>query len=615
MTQPTSLIKFQIGPVQDFIAAARSTRDLWSGSYLLSWLVAAGIRKLSELGGELIFPNPDNQPLLELKEAAMKSDHSGLLTPNLPNIFIATLTGDAVGARRAAKEVEKAIHDEWKAIAESVKDNGAKFGFTETGDRFKAQVDRHLSISWQVTPIPDDSSESYASVYRRNGWHLDAVRQTREFKAWNSGSGRTEKDSLTGREEALIGGTDFQSERADNGGEYGTLFAKHADYLGAASVIKRCWHLAFLRDWTKNKPTIRAGSRHFNIRSIPAIAARRDDLDDERPPGDSAGGDKYIAAIAFDGDSIGKWVNGDYLDDKSKLAKHHRDFSAALSHFAMNRVRAIVEKLVDGHNKEDKPIKVPLGQLIYAGGDDVVALLPADAAIQCAADLREAFRDATHAIEGADNDNHGKPIRPDASAGIAIGHIHAPLQDLIREAQKAEKRAKNTIGRPAFSITLMKRSGEISHWGSRWEDRGYELYHAIAERLAAGHLSAKFPHRVIELLEPYLIESSPLIDARSTMENAGNFDALPIIQKEFSFAVERQSASDKKKENWEVLENPLHTYLDLLERHSPNETNQQQTNQRLLTSVIGLCTTVAFADRNRDKAKNQQPAEKQSIAQ
>ena len=41
-----SLIKFQIGPVQDFIAQARSTRDLWSGSYLLSFLMALGIGQL-----------------------------------------------------------------------------------------------------------------------------------------------------------------------------------------------------------------------------------------------------------------------------------------------------------------------------------------------------------------------------------------------------------------------------------------------------------------------------------------------------------------------------------------------------------------------------------------
>jgi len=42
---PTSLLKLQIGPVQDFIAQARSTRDLWSGSYLLSWLMAAGAKE------------------------------------------------------------------------------------------------------------------------------------------------------------------------------------------------------------------------------------------------------------------------------------------------------------------------------------------------------------------------------------------------------------------------------------------------------------------------------------------------------------------------------------------------------------------------------------------
>lgn len=42
----SALLKFQIGPVQDFIAQARSTRDLWSGSYLLSWLMAAGLAKL-----------------------------------------------------------------------------------------------------------------------------------------------------------------------------------------------------------------------------------------------------------------------------------------------------------------------------------------------------------------------------------------------------------------------------------------------------------------------------------------------------------------------------------------------------------------------------------------
>jgi CRISPR-associated protein Cmr2 len=61
-----SILRFQIGLVQDFIAQARITRDLWSGSHLPSWLVAAGIRKFVAEGGALIFPNPRGQPLLKL---------------------------------------------------------------------------------------------------------------------------------------------------------------------------------------------------------------------------------------------------------------------------------------------------------------------------------------------------------------------------------------------------------------------------------------------------------------------------------------------------------------------------------------------------------------------
>ncbi len=64
-----TLLKLQIGPVQDFIAQARSTRDLWSGSYLLSWLMAAAINALfqelaergateQELDEAVIFPRP-----------------------------------------------------------------------------------------------------------------------------------------------------------------------------------------------------------------------------------------------------------------------------------------------------------------------------------------------------------------------------------------------------------------------------------------------------------------------------------------------------------------------------------------------------------------------------
>jgi CRISPR-associated protein Cmr2 len=595
-----ALLKFQIGPVQDFIAQARSTRDLWSGSYLLSWLVAAGIRELlaPQHCASLVFPNPDGQPLLELP-ALPGDDHSSLLTPNLPNIFIARITG--ANPKVVAERVGNAVAAEWQAIASAVWIQPNRFGLEDSAKaRFDAQVNRHLSIAWQITPL----GGHYRDAYRDNGWQLDAVRQTRDFIGWDSATGMGEKDSLSGKEEALFGGTDFRDKRKKAGGEYGSLFSKHADFLGAVAIIKRVWHLAYLRDTTTDdKPSLKTSSRDFRIRSIPAIAARKSTHDDMDETGEAGGGDKYVAAIAFDGDSIGKWVNGDFLPQDKDLEEFQAKFSTALSNFALGRVRNIVEEPITGTDGK----KSVLGQLIYAGGDDVVALVPADAALDIAWDLREAFRDCTKETPTTSK-------KPDASVGIAIGHIHAPLQDLVREAQVAEKRAKTTVGRSAFSITLMKRSGEISHWGSQWENGGLELYRSIDTALRKKTLSSRFPHRVCQLLEPYLTTRTGLSKQADAV--TGTAVACDLITREFLHAAERQGS----KETPGALAPALKTFLEGVlatredrikrSRKKPNET----ATQELLHAVLGLCTTVAFAVRNRENPAPPNKFENQSAA-
>ena len=64
--QPAFLL-FQVGPVQEFIAQARSTRDLWSGSFLLSWMMAHAIKVVTDALGPdaVIFPSLRGQPLFD----------------------------------------------------------------------------------------------------------------------------------------------------------------------------------------------------------------------------------------------------------------------------------------------------------------------------------------------------------------------------------------------------------------------------------------------------------------------------------------------------------------------------------------------------------------------
>ncbi len=49
--QGRAYLSLSLGPVQSFIAAARSVRGLWSGSAILSWLVFQGIRPILETLG------------------------------------------------------------------------------------------------------------------------------------------------------------------------------------------------------------------------------------------------------------------------------------------------------------------------------------------------------------------------------------------------------------------------------------------------------------------------------------------------------------------------------------------------------------------------------------
>lgn len=590
MSKSFSLIKFQIGPVQDFIAAARSTRDLWSGSYLLSYLVSVGIESiLAENPRGLIFPKTEGQPMLDKD---MEGSDPRKLIPNLPNLFVARVPSES--AMEAAQKVWAAIQAEWLDVAESVWAKvPAALSFPEDKrpelkERFDAQVSRQLVISWQVTAERDD----YAGAYRDNGWHLDAVRQTRSFNAWGKGIWKigAEKDSLTGKEEALCGGPGFAERMAKKGGEIPSLF-KHDDHIGAITLIKRTWHVAHLGIRT----------RDFSIRSIPEIAARKKGTDHAEE--EEAG---YIAAIAFDGDSIGKWVEGLELPTEIDLRTHHRDFSAALSDFALAKVRAIVEEVAE----EGQSAGIPLGQLVYAGGDDVVALVPADAALKCAEALRNAFRESTAKIV----DKNGKS--PDASAGIAIAHVKSPLQDLIRAAQLAEKRAKITVGRPAFSVALMKRSGEISHWGSKWETGGIKLSEKIGGLMKDGDLSAKFPHRVCQLIEPYLTARTGL----SQQDDRDGFDAQAVILEEFAFAIRRQSNASANRSDLSDLEEMVQAYLGNIAKEY-EEMNRQAAksndsvlkttlSQTLLNSIVGLCVTTGFMHRQqsgKQEYPNNQP--------
>lgn len=215
--------------------------------------------------------------------------------------------------------------------------------------------------------------------------------------------------------------------------------------------------------------------------------------------------ENYYALLMLDGDCMGAWLSGgneygisyresfhpqvakgfderakqqknikEYGDQKRALSPNrHLAISGALNDFSLTVVRHVIE---EEH----------LGRVIYAGGDDVLAMLPVPDLLSSMQRLRMAYSG-----DGADQKNvdvnernklflkngfallNGKLMRmmgtrATASCGAVIAHHQAPLTAVLRELRRSEARAKNEGGRNAFSLTLIKRSGGTLYLTAKW---------------------------------------------------------------------------------------------------------------------------------------------------
>ncbi|MFQ5741115.1 MAG: type III-B CRISPR-associated protein Cas10/Cmr2, partial [Acidobacteriota bacterium] len=316
----------------------------------------------------------------------------------------------------------------------------------------------------------------------------------------------------------------------------------------------------------------------------------------------------YYAVVAFDGDRMGKWLSGEMtpplfeqfsrgaqqyfqplmeLGERKELRRplspsYHLAFSEALANFGLYLVRPIVEHFG--------------GQLIYSGGDDVLAMLPAATALDCAETLWLAFRGDPRLAEVTEGrlevlgekggfvrlcqPAKGLPSWPlavpgrraQASAGVVIGHIHSPLQGLVRAARDAEKRAKKEpsdggLGRAACAVSLFKRSGEILHWGFKWRSRALALYRRFCQvsqnvNQGAPALSGRFGYALREFLTPY----APATQGEApVLRAAADFDPKKAIIIELRHVLSRQGERMTSTER-NVFERLCREWLEELQR-------------------------------------------------
>lgn len=659
------LLLFQFGPVQDFIAQARSTRDLWSGSYMISWLMAHAMKAISDRVGPdaVVFPSLRGNGVFDALHreemyATLYDDGKGghdslwsrmkeekgaglaawLLSPTLPNRFLAVVPEKQ--AQALARSAEAALRGELNAIGEAVWSwvtaNGGK---AEWKLRWDAQLKAFPQIAWAIQPwlereaclaeaeslpnkgpverlkamlvlsesVPDKDARYYedgklkqsgllwSAHYALVDAKLAARRNTRDFVAWDPVREEAAlKDSLSGKEEC-IGDKGFwdRLHRADD------KLWPGAHRYGAMNLIKRLWcrpdHVKYLGP--------RLGLSDGAMRE----ALGFDSVQDVATKGNTDRQNPYVAVLALDGDEMGKWVAGEklpaFLAQLSAKARdyvravlkdrklpeplrlltpsYHLQFSEALANYATH----VVGEVVKAHK----------GQLVYAGGDDVLALLPASRAIECARALRSLFRgeqpeqqdayDGLHVVQDGYVRSRTNPAvmampgeNADVSVGLAVGHMKAPLQMLVRNAQRAEKRAKagkdrGGHGRAAIAINVYKRSGEIIEWGAKWDAPALTLMNRITELTRTDQLSGRFPYALAGLLQPYALKGNGQVG-----------DIVEIIQHEVRHVLGRQGAGLSAEER-AALEKEIGAYLE--------------TTQDRIEDFINLFLVETFMNRQR----------------
>ncbi|MCQ2377814.1 MAG: type III-B CRISPR-associated protein Cas10/Cmr2 [Victivallaceae bacterium] len=475
---PKTLMIFQIGPVQDFIGAARTPRDLWSGSLLIANLSAEGMHKAEELGAEIIFPSLKNAPLYKRLESSARF----LEQPTLPNRFCAIIPQGKESVIPA--EVEKAVRNALDAISEKefqqfcslFPDSGAKYE-----KRWHDQVARFLQTSWQTVPLDEnDFAGSYENLLK----NLAARRNTRNFLQYPVETSPLEwtKDALNGKDEIVGDAGEWKKVR-----EKDEIFNKDDKSYGALSVIKRLWCGKKAVEPIKNMPDL--------IRESDGRAQN------------------YVAMLKMDGDHMGAIIGN---------PSHGKDFfgrfSEKLANFTGKKAKNIIEK----HH----------GTLIYAGGDDVLALLPASFAFECACELRQTFCSDDPEMPGSEKNLCPEYPRASISAGLAFCHYKTPIAEMLKVAGQAEHRAKQMYDRDALAMTIVKRSGEITEWGCKFDSPAVEVYRKFVELDEQEIISGRFASSLALYLRAYILEK---INAKDKSELNG------IVAADFDHVCERQA--------------------------------------------------------------------------
>lgn len=588
-----ALVILAIGPVQNFIAKARKTSDLYSGSRLLSDLMEKAIQILKEQQGlkvEIIYP--------------------GETLKSKPNRLLALVeTEDSLeNLNNPCYEFKKGLNKELVFIARNLLQ---KLEIQEPSG-YQRQLENFLEVYWAISPLEDKSyHQGFVQVNRL----MDAVKNTRIFEQLAEDlpypvlgeTGR--KCTICGEFNLLFYSdkdykTDTVNSKTGLKGKYISSAAKNIyqnlkikgisiilsekEGLCAVCFLKRFYRydtpassfgstaeIALLDtlDKLKNQEETRIQldrfknlfglyfdetlyykenltAEYFKKWGYPLeyleCAQRKLEGFYRQAKIKVLKFAKYYAVLALDGDDMGKWLSGENLIDRGELFDFHKNLTHSLGEYARHSYEIL---------------KPPRGQLVYAGGDDLLGFVNLNYLPDVLSELRSRFPAFEQLAQVSPNK------KSSASMGLAVAHYKTPLSEVLTVSRRMLAKAKNQYNKNSLAIAILKRSGETVEVSYNFEtgeiDSSYlalKSLKSVIDEISKGRFSKSFINNL-------RAEFMPLLD------QDGNYPEEHLLIEEIKRLVDcscmlvkkpSESKEDFKKRKTEAIGSFQKQLIDLL---------------------------------------------------
>lgn len=571
------LFLFTITPVQSFIAQARKTQDLYAGSKLLSDLMKFAHKFISanDKNAEIIFPQITNNEV------------------SATHRILAIIENTDI-----CRNIEIKIKEEFIKIAKKIKIINENFTICEP------QLNDFLQIFWVAKKMENDNY-NYKEIERL----LGAVKNVRAFNQFVE-TGR--KCSLCGERNVKFYRKNDKEKDSDKNSiidkklfdpnvlivendKENVLTFKELDAgegICAVCAVKRLQNENFpstaeisqfdIKHFIENLPSFKLYTsllknkfdyqllykenltlRYFEKHKILDFSTNQKTINEitnsifDELKKNNKKQKKYHALLKFDGDSMGKLMSGDlFINENEDLKKYQIEVSKLLSNFALE-----AKNYLDNSN---------YGKTIYAGGDDFLAFINLNYLFEVLKYLRQKFNND---INLKIRDKISKDFT--FSAGITIAHYKIPLHVVLDWTDKSEKQAKNIDGKDAFTITVLKHSGEILQSTLKWNNGdNAQILGDIIRKIESEEFSSNF-------IQVFNNEFSILCDEKDG-KTVLNDDLLKIeLIRLLKRSAKKEWSKGKKKIESEELAEKIFTLY-----------NKDEKKLKDLISILEICDFV-----------------------